>query len=84
MVKCAIKVIRVSDKPMRMRLVISGAVISIICAYAPQVGCDQEKKIDFWESMDNIMHEIPQEERVFIGGDLNGHVGEGNVRMIKR
>ena len=29
--------------------------------------------------MDKAMVSIPTEERVVIGADLNGHVGEGNV-----
>jgi len=78
LVESVIEVVRVSDRLMRIRLVINGVVINIVCAYAPQVGSDQEEKMSFWESMDNIMQEITQEERVFIGGDLNGHVGEGN------
>ena len=34
-VKAVIEVVRVSDRLMKMRLVIGGMVISIVCAYAP-------------------------------------------------
>ena len=44
-------------------------------AYAPQVGCDEEEEEAFWEEMTRVM---PGEEKTWIGGDLNGHVGEGN------
>ncbi|KAK3536119.1 hypothetical protein QTP70_029528, partial [Hemibagrus guttatus] len=32
----------------------------------------------FWSELDEVMESIPTGERVVIGADLNGHVGEGN------
>ncbi|XP_066953239.1 uncharacterized protein [Macrobrachium rosenbergii] len=38
-------------------------------------GCDEVEKVAFWEEMDRQLSEIPAEERLIIGGDMNGHVG---------
>ena len=32
-------------------------------------------KIKFWNDLEELTQRIPLEEKVFIGGDLNGHVG---------
>ena len=44
----------------------------------PQAGCDEEEKDRFWEQIEDMMVKIPQGEGVWIGGDLNGHVGDSN------
>ncbi|XP_058220751.1 uncharacterized protein LOC131330977 [Rhododendron vialii] len=38
------------------------------------VGLTTRKK-QFWEQMDDVVQEIPFGEKLFIGGDFNGHVG---------
>ncbi|KAK3511279.1 hypothetical protein QTP70_034774, partial [Hemibagrus guttatus] len=42
------------------------------------VGCELEEKERFWSELDEGMESIPTGERVVIGEDFNGHVGEGN------
>ena len=69
---------RVSDRMMYMKLDIEGVMMTVISAYAPQVGCLTEEKDKFWTDLDEVVESIPKEERVVIGADLNGHVGEGN------
>ncbi|KAK3506786.1 hypothetical protein QTP70_027707 [Hemibagrus guttatus] len=44
-----------------------------------QVGCELEEKERFWSELDEVMESIPTGERVVIGVDFNGHVGEGNT-----
>ncbi|XP_075080919.1 uncharacterized protein LOC107798709 [Nicotiana tabacum] len=44
-------------------------------AYAPQVGLDEEVKRHFWEDFDKIVRGISHTEKLFIGGDFNGHIG---------
>ena len=44
----------------------------------PQVGCLTEEKDKFWTDLDEVVESIPKEERLVIGADFNGHVGEGN------
>ena len=40
----------------------------------PQVCCTEEEKA-FWEQMDQELSATMDEERVIVGGDLNGHLG---------
>ncbi|KAK3545339.1 hypothetical protein QTP70_004061 [Hemibagrus guttatus] len=44
-----------------------------------EVGCEIEEKERFWSELDEVMESIPTSERVVIGADFNGHVGEGNT-----
>ena len=69
---------RVSDRMIYMKMDIDGVMMTVISAYAPQVGCLMEEKDNFWTDLDGVVESIPKEERVVIGADFNGHVGEGN------
>jgi hypothetical protein len=53
--------------------------LNIIIAYAPQVGLSESEKRKFWEDLDVMVRMVPTNEKLFIGGDLNGHVGSTNV-----
>ncbi|KAK3553469.1 hypothetical protein QTP70_003513 [Hemibagrus guttatus] len=44
-----------------------------------KVGCELEEKERFWSELDEVMESIPTGERVVIGADFNGHVGERNT-----
>ncbi|KAK3514992.1 hypothetical protein QTP70_003265 [Hemibagrus guttatus] len=44
-----------------------------------EVGCELEEKERFWSELDEVMESVPTGERVVIGADFNGHVGEGNT-----
>ncbi|KAK3518526.1 hypothetical protein QTP70_001497 [Hemibagrus guttatus] len=41
--------------------------------------CELEEEERFWSELDEVMESIPMGERVVIGADFNGHVGEGNT-----
>ncbi|GJN24747.1 hypothetical protein PR202_gb12506 [Eleusine coracana subsp. coracana] len=45
----------------------------------PEVGLNESIKNQFWEDLDSMVSGIPISEKLFIGGDLNGHVGTSNV-----
>ena len=49
--------------------------VNVVCAYAPQVGCTDLEQEECWRQLGEEIEAIPPEERVFLGGDLNGHVG---------
>ncbi|KAK3509034.1 hypothetical protein QTP70_018812 [Hemibagrus guttatus] len=40
---------------------------------------EEFEKERFWSELDEVMESIPTGERVVIGADFNGHVGEGNT-----
>uniref|UniRef100_A0A1S3XSR4 Craniofacial development protein 2-like n=1 Tax=Nicotiana tabacum TaxID=4097 RepID=A0A1S3XSR4_TOBAC len=60
---------------MTIKLVVGECTLNVVSAYAPQVGCEEEIKRRFWEGLDDIVRSIPPSERLFIGGDFNGHIG---------
>ena len=65
---------------MAMKLEVNGSILNIVSAYAPQVNNSMEEKNDFWENLDGLIESILTEERTVLGADLNGHVGEGNIK----
>ncbi|KAK3558663.1 hypothetical protein QTP86_023102, partial [Hemibagrus guttatus] len=78
-VRNVLEVKRVSDRVMSLKLEIEGVMLNVVSGYAPQVGCELEEKERFWRELDEVMESIPMGERVVIGADFNGHVGEGNT-----
>jgi hypothetical protein len=39
----------------------------------------ESSKSQFWEDLDSMVSTVPISEKLFIGGDLNGHVSATNV-----
>ncbi|XP_065658458.1 uncharacterized protein LOC136082970 [Hydra vulgaris] len=76
--KSVVEVKRVSGRVICVKLEIDGVGMNVISAYAPQVGCDMEKKEEFWKELDEVVLQVPIEEKMILGADFNGHVGEGN------
>ncbi|KAG5608383.1 hypothetical protein H5410_019664 [Solanum commersonii] len=70
-----VEVRRINDRLMTIKIVIGGCTLSVISAYAPQVGLDEEAKKLFYEELDEVVRGIPSTERIVIGGDFNGHIG---------
>ncbi|XP_047122034.1 uncharacterized protein LOC124805515 [Schistocerca piceifrons] len=67
---------------MHVKITIGGDVITVLNVYAPQTGCSEEEKDEFWKNLDGVTMEIPDNERVIIGRDLNGHVGRQEEREV--
>ncbi|XP_075088168.1 uncharacterized protein LOC142170218 [Nicotiana tabacum] len=42
---------------------------------AHEVGLNQEVQKQFWDDLDEMVRRIPHTEKLFIGGDFNGHIG---------
>ncbi|KAL5152766.1 Craniofacial development protein 2 [Glycine soja] len=73
--KDVVDVRRVGDRIIALKLVVRQDTFNVISGYAPQVGLAEHFKVKFWEDLEGILQDIPQGEKVFLGGDLNGHVG---------
>ncbi|KAK3553750.1 hypothetical protein QTP70_009196 [Hemibagrus guttatus] len=78
-VRNVLEVKSVSDRVMSLKLEIEGVMLNVVSGYAPQVGCELDEKERFWSELDEVMESIPTAERVVIGADFNGHVGERNT-----
>ncbi|KAK3560550.1 hypothetical protein QTP86_010958 [Hemibagrus guttatus] len=59
--------------------VMSKALANRLKDIMDSVGCELVEKERFWSELDEVMESIPTGERVVIGADFNGHVGEGNT-----
>ena len=71
-----VMVSRKSERVIRAHVRDGKTSMHIISAYAPQVGCDEEEKERFWKDLEEEIVAVPEEDKVIIGGDLNGHVGK--------
>ena len=58
-----------------MKLVIGKQIVNIVSTYAPRVGLSAEEKDDFWNSFIIVLSGLPKQKIIFIGSDMNGHVG---------
>ena len=74
-----LEVKKVSDRLMAMKLEVKGSILNIVSAYAPQVGNSMEEKNDYWQDLDGLIESVSKQDRIVLGADLNGHVGEGSI-----
>jgi hypothetical protein len=70
---------RQGDRIILVKLLVGDLVFNVISAYTPQIGLNESIKIQFWEQLDALVSSVPISEKIFIGGDLNGHVGHTRV-----
>jgi hypothetical protein len=70
---------RQGDMIILVKLLVGDLVFNVISAYAPQIGLNESIKIQFWEQLDALVSSVPIFEKLFIGGDLNRHVGSTRV-----
>ena len=52
---------------------------NIVSAYAPQVGCTDEEKEEFWEELEELIRSFSEKDKIVIGAHLNRHIGRGNT-----
>ena len=74
-----LEVKRVSDRLMAMKREVNGSILNIESAYALHVKNSIVEKNDFWKNLDGLIESISKQERIVLGADLNGHMGEGNI-----
>ncbi|KAJ7971324.1 Craniofacial development protein 2 [Quillaja saponaria] len=74
-----VEIKRKSDRIILVKLMIDEEAFNIISAYAPQIGLEESTKKAFWEDLKEIVQGVPLGEKLFIGADLNGHVGSTNA-----
>ena len=55
---------------MRIKLEIQGEVWNIINCYAPQTGCTENEKDQFWETIDSEMQAVKISERLVVAEDI--------------
>ena len=70
-----VNVVRVNEQIMYVKLVIGKNIVNIVSAYAPQLGLSVEEKNAVWVSFIIVLSGILKQEIIFIGSDMNDHVG---------
>jgi hypothetical protein len=70
-----VKVSRVNERIMLVKLLIGDDLVNVLSLYAPQVGKTEEEKDCFWDEVCDVLNQIPVSEKIIVAGDLNGHVG---------
>lgn len=48
--------------------------MNIVNGCAPQVGLHESAKKEFWEQIDQSIHEIDNNDKIFMEEDLNDHI----------
>nr|GEU78756.1 putative RNA-directed DNA polymerase, eukaryota, reverse transcriptase zinc-binding domain protein [Tanacetum cinerariifolium] len=69
-----VRLTRRSDRIMAISVNIDGETVNVISAYAPQVGLSDVDKKRLWDALNELVRECPTDERLFIRGNLNGHI----------
>ncbi|VDP10808.1 unnamed protein product [Heligmosomoides polygyrus] len=67
---------RINDV-MSLRLDTKEGYWTIMSVYAPQTGCSEHDKDDFYLSLEEAIRSVPEDDYLSIAGDMNGHVGSG-------
>jgi hypothetical protein len=77
---------RQGDRIIMIKLIFGDLVLNVISAYAPQVGLSDDIKRRFWENLENMVRGVSSSEKLFIGSNLNGHVGtvRGGFERVHR
>ena len=65
-----------SDCIMSINLVLEAIVLNVVCVYAPQIGLPEDIKRAFWEELEEVLQSKPRHEKLLVGGDFNGQIGE--------
>ena len=52
--------------------------MNCVSGQALQIGCEIEEKEKFWRELDEVIENIPREEKEMTVADINDYIGEGN------
>ncbi|VDL74000.1 unnamed protein product [Nippostrongylus brasiliensis] len=66
---------RINDRIITVRIDMKGGCWTIISVYAPQGGCSELEKDEFFMTLDGVIKSVPEGDFLTVAGDLNGHVG---------
>ncbi|VDP40324.1 unnamed protein product [Heligmosomoides polygyrus] len=70
-----VSVERFNDRLMKIVVFVKERLYHFYSAYAPQSGCSDQAKEEFWSLHDEKTAEVQQKDVIIVAGDLNGHVG---------
>ena len=66
----------INDRLMMLRLPLKGKTnLTLISAYAPTMCYNQEQKEQFYQSLTQLLHSVPKDDKLLLLGDFNARVG---------
>ncbi|XP_063592165.1 craniofacial development protein 2-like [Penaeus indicus] len=71
-----VEVQRPSDRLMTIKVLAGKSLVNIVSGYTQQIGCEDQEEEEFREQLEQSVREIPEEEEIILGADLNCNVGE--------
>ena len=79
LVERVIEVVAVNERIIIVKLQWNDRILHAISAYAPQKGRGDKCKEEFWNQLHEEVRKIPKEDKIWMGADLNGHIGKERV-----
>ena len=71
-----IAVLKVNERVMNIKVVIGKEICNLLSVYAPQCGRSKQEKDTFWHQVEDVIRAFPVEERTYLCGDFNAHIGK--------
>jgi len=75
LVNFVVEVRHKSDRIMAIKVVVGSEILNVISVYTLQIGLPDNIKKQFWENLDMVIQDVPRSEKLFVGGEFNGHIG---------
>ncbi|VDP12384.1 unnamed protein product [Heligmosomoides polygyrus] len=69
-----VSVERFDDRLMKIVVAAKEQLFYFFSAYAPQTGCSDQARDEFWNLLDEKTAEVPPKDVIIVAGDLSGHV----------
>ncbi|VDP04545.1 unnamed protein product [Heligmosomoides polygyrus] len=66
---------RFNDRLMKVVIAAERRLYHLFSAYAPQTGCSERAKNEFWSPHDEKTAEVPSQNVILVSDELNEHVG---------
>jgi len=70
-----ISVDRLNHRCIQLRFLAGTVIVNTISCYAPQAGLPATDKDALYDQVISLVADVPDDEMLLLGGDLNGHVG---------
>lgn len=66
-----VEVSRISDCLMSIKIDTGSVILRVVSCYAPQTGCTDAKKEEFWHQFNDHLRSITINHHLLVGGDFN-------------
>lgn len=63
---------------MTVRIPLAKSRYATLSAYAPTLPSDESVNDGFYQLLDDTLHRIPRDDKIFLLGDFNARVGRNN------